>query len=115
MPVPASVHQVIAARIDGLEPEQKALLQDAAVVGEVFWPGALASIGGLDEAACRTRLAELTLRDFVTPEPSSAVANERQYTFKSRAVPRRRLRRHSTRATGGHASADGRVDRIARA
>ena len=81
VPVPASVHQVIAARIDGLEPEQKALLQDAAVVGEVFWPGALASISGLEEAACRTRLAELTLRDFVTPEPSSAVANERQYTF----------------------------------
>ena len=81
VPVPASVHQVIAARIDGLELEQKALLQDAAVVGEVFWPGALTSIGGLDEAACRTRLAELTLRDFVTPEPSSAVANERQYTF----------------------------------
>ena len=81
VPVPASVHQVIAARIDGLEPEQKALLQDAAVVGEVFWPGALASISGLDEEACRTRLAELTLRDFVTPEPSSAVANERQYTF----------------------------------
>ena len=97
MLLPDSVHQVIAARLDGLEPEQKALLQDAAVVGEVFWPGALPSIGGLDEAACRARLDELTLRDFVTPEPSSAVADELQYTFKSRADPRRRLREHSTR------------------
>ena len=43
--LPDSVHQVIAARLDALEPETKALLQDAAVVGEVFWPGALPSIG----------------------------------------------------------------------
>ena len=79
--VPESVHQVIAARLDRLAPEEKLLLQEAAVVGEVFWPGALPSISGLDAATRRRRLEELTRREFVAPEPSSAVGNELQYTF----------------------------------
>ena len=80
--LPDSVHQVIAARLDALAPETKALLQDAAVVGEVFWPGALSSISGLDASAGERRLDELTRRDLVAPEPHSAVANELQYAFK---------------------------------
>jgi DNA-binding SARP family transcriptional activator/tetratricopeptide (TPR) repeat protein len=80
--VPESVHQVIAARLDQLAPEDKLLLQEAAVVGEVFWPGALASINGLDAAARRRRLDELARREFVAPEPTSAVANEQQYLFR---------------------------------
>ena len=40
-PVPASVQAVIAARLDALPAEDKAALGDAAVVGEVFWDGAV--------------------------------------------------------------------------
>src|SRR6266851_3429066 len=37
--VPATVHAVLAARIDRLPPEEKRLLQTAAVIGtEVPWP-----------------------------------------------------------------------------
>ena len=39
---------IIAARLDALPPADKELLQDAAVVGKVFWLGALAAIGGRD-------------------------------------------------------------------
>ena len=39
--VPGSVQALIAARLDTLTPERKALLQDASVVGKVFWAGAL--------------------------------------------------------------------------
>src|SRR6201997_479442 len=46
LPLPENVQGLIAARIDGLVPEEKALLQDASVIGKVFWPGALA---GADE------------------------------------------------------------------
>src|SRR5439155_365620 len=38
--LPDSVHHVIAARLDALAPQAKALVQDAAVVGKVFWSGA---------------------------------------------------------------------------
>jgi tetratricopeptide (TPR) repeat protein len=80
--VPESVHQVIAARLDQLAPEEKLLLQEAAVVGEVFWPGALSSLSPLDAATRRRWLEELTRREFVAPEPRSAVANEPQYAFR---------------------------------
>ena len=44
--LPETVHGIIAARLDGLPPGEKALLQDAAVVGKVFWLGAIEAIGG---------------------------------------------------------------------
>ena len=46
--LPESVQALIAARLDTLSPERKSLLQDAAVLGKVFWLGALAEIGGRD-------------------------------------------------------------------
>ncbi len=39
IPVPDSVQALIAARLDTLSPERKSLLQDAAVVGTLFWAG----------------------------------------------------------------------------
>ena len=41
LPLPETVQGLIAARIDGLAAEEKALLQEASVIGKVFWPGAL--------------------------------------------------------------------------
>src|SRR4029077_18710923 len=41
LPLPETVQGLIAARIDGLGQKEKAVLQDASVVGKVFWPGAL--------------------------------------------------------------------------
>ena len=45
LPVPESVHGLIAARLDDLPTDQKQLLQDAAVLGKVVWLGALAAMG----------------------------------------------------------------------
>ena len=73
---------MIAARLDALAPETKTLLQDAAVVGKVFWSGALSSISGLAPFSCERLLEELAQRDLVAREPRSAVADELQYTFK---------------------------------
>ena len=39
--LPDSVQGLISARLDLLTRAEKELLQDAAVVGKVFWPGAL--------------------------------------------------------------------------
>ena len=41
LPLPDTVQGLIAARLDTLPPDRKALLQDAAVIGKVFWAGAL--------------------------------------------------------------------------
>ena len=48
MPFPESVQALIAARLDTLEPEAKSLLADAAVIGKVFWAGAVAAMGERD-------------------------------------------------------------------
>ena len=59
MPLPDSVQAVIAARLDTLDPPTKSLLGDAAVIGKVFWAGALAAIGERDPATvdCHARRA----------------------------------------------------------
>jgi tetratricopeptide (TPR) repeat protein len=41
LPLPETLQGIVAARLDGLSAAAKALLQDAAVIGKVFWTGAL--------------------------------------------------------------------------
>ena len=46
--VPDSLHALIAARLDALEPADRSLVQDAAVLGQSFTPAGLAAVSGLD-------------------------------------------------------------------
>ncbi len=58
-PVPASVQAILAARIDRLDSEAKALLQVASVVGDEVSTEALAASSELDEAAAERATAAL--------------------------------------------------------
>ena len=51
--LPDTVQAALAARIDLLPADEKRALQAAAVVGRVFWPGAVAEVAALDAAAGR--------------------------------------------------------------
>jgi class 3 adenylate cyclase/tetratricopeptide (TPR) repeat protein len=82
LPLPESVQGVVAARLDVLAPEEKALLQDAAVVGKVFWSGALAAIGTSSPNSVEERLHALERRDFVRRGRRSSVAGETEYAFR---------------------------------
>src|SRR5262249_8503627 len=75
------IQALIAARLDTLAPERKALLQDASVVGKVFWSGALAAVGRFDERAVRDGLPELVLRDLVRPSRHSSVEGQAEFSF----------------------------------
>jgi class 3 adenylate cyclase/tetratricopeptide (TPR) repeat protein len=81
LPLPETVQGVIAARIDGLPAEDKELLQDGAVVGKVFWTGAVASLAGEDRWALEERLQGLARRDFLRRERRSSVEAESEYAF----------------------------------
>ncbi|MBD0330772.1 MAG: AAA family ATPase [Thermoleophilia bacterium] len=81
VPVPETVQALIAARLDTLGPERKALLQDAAVVGKVFWSGAVAAVGGLDERAVREGLHDLVRRELVRPSRLSSVEGQAEFAF----------------------------------
>jgi class 3 adenylate cyclase/tetratricopeptide (TPR) repeat protein len=79
--VPETVQALMAARIDTLRPELKVLLHDAAVVGRIFWNGALAAIGDRDRDEVRRDLNELVRREFVRPVRLSAVEGEDEFSF----------------------------------
>ena len=81
IPFPESVQGLIAARLDTLSPERKTLLQDAAVIGKIFWAGALAAMGGRDEAGVREALHELSRKELVRAARQSSVEGEHEYGF----------------------------------
>jgi class 3 adenylate cyclase/tetratricopeptide (TPR) repeat protein len=81
LPLPESLQALIAARLDALSRQGKALLQEAAVIGKAFWVGALAHLGGVPRGEAERRLVELEQKGFVHPEPRTAVADEDQYAF----------------------------------
>ena len=77
--VPATVQALLAARIDRLPPEDKRLLQTAAVIGtEVPWPLLQAIADTSDEALYRS-LAQLQAAEFLY---ETSLFPERAYTFK---------------------------------
>jgi tetratricopeptide (TPR) repeat protein len=79
--VPETVHALVAARLDTLRPELKSLLHDAAVVGRVFWLGAVASIGARERDEVRRDLNELVRREFVRPVRVSSIEGEDEFSF----------------------------------
>ena len=80
--LPETVQGIIAARLDALPPEEKLLVQDAAVIGKVFWSGTLAAIGGEASRAIEQRLHALERKEFIRYERRSSVANESEYAFR---------------------------------
>jgi class 3 adenylate cyclase/tetratricopeptide (TPR) repeat protein len=81
LPFPGSIQSIIAARLDTLTAQQKSLLQDASVVGKIFWSGTLAAMSGLAEADVRDLLHQLTRKELVRPARSSSVRDEAEYSF----------------------------------
>jgi class 3 adenylate cyclase len=82
IPVPENVQALIAARLDTLSPERKAMLQDAAVLGKVFWAGAVAEMRGLPDREVRDDLHELARKELLRPARRSSVEGEAEYAFQ---------------------------------
>ena len=80
--LPETVHGIIAGRLDGLSEAEKTLLQDAAVVGKVFWLGALESIGGVPAREGEPLLRALERKEFVQRVGRPSIAGETEYAFR---------------------------------
>jgi predicted ATPase/class 3 adenylate cyclase len=76
--LPESVQGIISARLDALPADEKELLQDAAVLGKVFWAGALRR----EPATIRSALHALERKDFVRRERRSSVEDDEEYAFR---------------------------------
>ena len=82
LPMPEGVQGIIAARLDVLPSAEKALIQDASVVGKVFWLGALAAVGSADRATAERLLQALERKDFVGRVRRGSVGAENEYLFR---------------------------------
>jgi len=80
-PIPASVQAVLAARLDALLPVQKVVLADAAVVGSVFWDGAVACLGRRDTVDVDAALRDLIAKQLVRRVRRSSMAGENEFAF----------------------------------
>jgi class 3 adenylate cyclase len=79
--MPDSVQALIAARLDTLSSERKSMLQDAAVLGKVFWAGALAEMGAREAREVEQALHELSRKELVRPARTSSIEGEAEYGF----------------------------------
>jgi len=79
--VPETLHALVAARLDGLSPEERRLLQDAAVLGKTFTPAALAAVTGLEERELEPLLDGLVRKEVLGRQTDPRSPEHGQYGF----------------------------------
>ncbi len=79
--VPDTLHALLAARLDALDPGVRRLVADAAVLGSTFPAEALIAVSGQDEAVVRTALAELVRREVFTVSADPLSPEKGSYGF----------------------------------
>ena len=112
--MPPTLTGVLQARLDSLKPQEKQALQQAAVIGFVFWDQALAAI----DARAPGALPGVVRRELVVRRPEASLDGVREYAFHHHLLHQvtygtvlKRLRRALPRPRRGLA---GRLDRSAR-
>ena len=79
--VPETLHALIASRLDALPPSQRALLQDAGVVGSTFSVESLAVVSGGDKDELELQLRELVRKEFLFTDNDPRSPERGQYGF----------------------------------
>jgi class 3 adenylate cyclase/tetratricopeptide (TPR) repeat protein len=79
--VPETLHSLIASRLDGLGAADRALLQDAAILGKSFTVQALSVVTGVELTALEPRLQHLTRQEFLVREADPRSPERGQYAF----------------------------------
>src|SRR5256712_1343171 len=82
-PLPDSLLALLSARIDAIPEEEKRVLQEAAVIGRVFWAEPLRRSVGGDVSA---ELRSLERRGLVSARTTSSLASQMEYIFKHALV-----------------------------
>ena len=78
--VPSTIRRLIAARLDGLPPREKATLQDAAVAGDVVWDGLLEHLA--EGRGVGRALASLERRGLLVRREPSALRGTVEYEVR---------------------------------
>ncbi len=99
--VPATLQALIAARLDALDPGERSLICDAAVLGQSFTPAGLGAVSGLDSASLDASLHALVRRELLVHDVDPRSPERGQLAFVQslvREVAYGSLSRHDRRA-----------------
>jgi class 3 adenylate cyclase/tetratricopeptide (TPR) repeat protein len=77
--VPETLHALIAARLDGLSPEERRLLRDGAVLGKTFTERALTALGGQEDIG--PLLTGLVRKEVLSLQTDARSPEHGQYGF----------------------------------
>ncbi|MES3014688.1 MAG: adenylate/guanylate cyclase domain-containing protein [Pseudomonadota bacterium] len=80
--VPATLTGVLQARLDGLPAPEKRALQQASVIGAVFWDQALAAV----DADASAQLPSLAQRELALPRADAPLDGLREYAFRHQVL-----------------------------
>jgi predicted ATPase len=79
--IPDSLHALLAARLDALDPDLRRLVSDAAVLGTTFPADALIAVSGQDQTAVQAGLAELVRWEVLTVSADPLSPEKGSYGF----------------------------------
>ena len=79
--VPDSLRSLIASRLDALQGTDRSLLQDAAVLGQVFATDALSAVSGVEVGELDPRLRDLVRRELLDVETDPRSPERGQHKF----------------------------------
>jgi tetratricopeptide (TPR) repeat protein len=79
--IPDTLHALIASRLDGASPADRALLQDAAVLGQTFSVPALAAVTGRDATDLAAPLRDLVRKELLALDSDPRSPERGQYGF----------------------------------
>jgi class 3 adenylate cyclase/tetratricopeptide (TPR) repeat protein len=79
--IPETLQALLAARLDGLQPAERALIQDAAVLGQSFAAAGLAALGGRSIHEAEELLDGLIEKQIVAFNDDELSAERGQYEF----------------------------------
>ncbi|HET9718643.1 MAG TPA: adenylate/guanylate cyclase domain-containing protein [Solirubrobacteraceae bacterium] len=79
--VPETLHALVASRLDGLSAEERALLQNASVLGQTFSPVALAAVSKRHEEEVQPLIDALVAKQILSRDDDIASPERGQYAF----------------------------------
>ncbi|MDQ6915856.1 MAG: AAA family ATPase, partial [Actinomycetota bacterium] len=80
--LPDTVQSLLAARLDSLDPFERRVVQQAAVVGRTFWEDALEAVADEEGRDLHEALVSLQEKDIVVAEAAGRLEGEPELAFK---------------------------------
>ena len=81
LPVPSTIHALLAARLEGLPADERAILMTAAIEGAVFHRGAVGELRPTLDTPLEDGLLALVSRDLIRPDTAD-FAGEKAFRFR---------------------------------